>query len=340
MEKQSSSSLKVGLALGSGASRALAHIGVIDAIKKAGIKVDYIAGSSMGALIGASYASGELNKLQRHALSMDWRQFTSYLDFNFPQQGLLEGEKLVQLIEFLVPSRTFEELQIPLGVTATDLTTGKEIDLEKGDLIHAIRASISLPGIFNPFEIDGNYLVDGGLVNPVPVDLVRSMGADFIIAVDLNDDIITRNGREKRFQVLRNSSKSQTNPDQSITDSSLLELASESPWFPPKLEQTYRSFEYSLKQSVNNLFESKDKSQQEWEPNIFDVIANSINIMEYQITRSKLMEDQPDILIQPQLGHLNLFDFDEAERTIKEGYKVTNEQLKKLNRLTTSISDD
>ncbi len=339
MEKHSSSSLKVGLALGSGASRGLAHIGVIEAIEKAGIKVDYIAGSSMGALIGAAYASGELEKLRHHALSMDWRQFTAYLDFNFPQQGLLEGEKLVQLIEFLVSSRTFEELNIPLGVTATDLTTGKEIDLEKGDLIHAIRASISLPGIFNPFEIDGNYLVDGGLVNPVPVDLVRSMGADFIIAVDLNNDIITRNGREKRFQVLKNSRKDRKNRERPITDSSLLERASESPWFPPKLEQTYRSFEYSLKQSVNNLFESNDDEQQ-WEPNIFDIIANSINIMEYQITRSKLMEDQPDILVQPQLGHLNLFDFDEAERTINEGFNVTNDQLEKLNRLTTSVSDD
>jgi NTE family protein len=165
------------------------------------------------------------------------------------------------------------------------------------------------------------------------------MGADFIIAVDLNNDIITRNGREKRFQVLKNSSKNRKNRDRTITDSSLLERASESQWFPPKLEQTYRSFEYSLKQSVNSLFEVSDEEQQ-WEPNIFDVIANSINIMEYQITRSKLMEDQPDILVQPQLGHLNLFDFDEAERTIKEGYKVTNDQLEKLNRLTTSISDD
>jgi len=153
-----------------------------------------------------------------------------------------------------------------------------------------------------------------------------------IIAVDLNNDIVTRNGREKRFQVLRR----RKSRDRTISDSSLLERASESEWFPPKLEETYRSFEYSLKQSVNNLFEKNNHSGGKWEPNIFDVIANSINIMEYQITQSKLLEDRPDVLIQPKLGHLNLFDFDEAESTIKQGYDVTIEQLQKLNRLASS----
>lgn len=331
--QDNSSSLKVGLALGSGASRALAHLGAIQAIEEADITVDYIAGSSMGALIGASYACGEIDKLREHALTMDWRKLTSYLDFNFPQQGLLEGEKLIQLIEFLLPHRTFKELDRPLCVTATNLTTGEEINLKEGNLVHAIRASTSLPGIFNPFEINGTYLVDGGLVNPVPVDVVRRMGADLVIAVDLNNDIITRNGRQERFKVLRR----KKNRDRKITDSSLLERASESPWFPPKLEETYRSVEYSLKESVNNLF-SNDESDEKWEPNIFDVIANSINIMEYHITQSKLVEDQPDVLIQPQLGHLNLFDFDEAESTIEEGYQVTKSQLEKLNRITSATS--
>jgi NTE family protein len=318
-----SSRPKVGLALGSGASRALAHIGVIDAVEEAGIPIDYIAGSSMGALIGAAYASGGLEKLRSEALKMDWRTFTTYLDLNFPQQGLLEGDKLIKLIEFLLPCETFEELHIPLCVTATNLSNGEEIDFEEGDLIEAIRASTSLPGIFNPCKIDGMHLVDGGMINPVPVDVVRNMGADIIIAVDLNNDIITRNGRQKRFKVLSRGKDQKPH----IAKSEESKSEEDQRWMPTTFEQTYRS----LRNSMDNLFTgSENDGEEEWEPNIFDVIANSINIMEYHITQSKLMEDQPDILVQPQLGHLNLFDFEEADNTIEEGYNVARTQIEQF----------
>lgn len=327
---------KVGLALGSGASRALAHIGVIDAVEEAGIEVDYIAGSSMGALIGAAYASGALDELRDQALTMDWRTFTSYMDFNFPQQGLLEGDKLIQLIEFLLPCKTFQDLSIPLCVTATNLSTGEEINFDDGDLIDAIRASISLPGIFNPCKLNGMHLVDGGMINPVPVDVARKMGADLIIAVDLNNDIVTRNGRQRRFQMLNRGKDQDNEPAESSKPASGEEPA----WMPPKFEQTYRSMQQSLRESMDNLFSTDTSEEEDWEPNIFDVIANSINIMEYHITQSKLAEDKPDILIQPKLGHLNLFDFDEVESTIEEGHTVAESQLQKYTHLSSSPSKE
>lgn len=318
---------KLGLALGSGASRGLAHVGVINALEDAGISVDYIAGSSIGALVGATYAAGSINKFHDFLTTVDWKVVASYFDFNFPQKGLLEGRKLLGLIESLMVESDFENLNIPFCAIATNLSTGEEVHLKDGNLIHAVRASMSLPGIFNPFEIGDNYLVDGGLVNPVPVDVVREMGADIVIAVDLNHDLIKRNGRKKKLKTRRR--KRRISVDK---DSRLLTTASNANWFPTKLEQKYRTLEKSVKQSVNRWLEDRENDEMR-EPNIFDVIANSINIMEFKITQSKLLEDQPDILIQPKLGHLNLFDYDEAEATIEEGYQKTTSKLKDLTQL-------
>lgn len=319
---------KLGLALGSGASRGLAHIGVVKALDEAGIKVDYIAGSSIGALVGASYAAGTIEQFHAFLSTVDWKVITSYLDFNFPQKGLIEGNRIINLIRELLPDADIADLDPPFCAIATNLASGEEVKLRSGNLVEAIRASISLPGIFNPFQIDDNYLVDGGLVNPLPTDVVRDMGADVVIAVDLNNDLIARNGRKKKLKARRRKKKKEK----------LLTRASNNNWFPSKLEEKYRILERSVKQSVNRWLEDKE-DEEDREPNIFDVIANSINIMEYQITRSKVLRDRPDILIQPELGHLNLFDYDDAEATIREGYEKTHRQLPTIREMLEPLSE-
>jgi len=181
---------RIGLALGSGSARGLAHLGVIRAIEDAGIEVDFIAGTSMGAFIGAIFASGNLDRLAADLLDFDWKSITSLLDLVFPRSGLIDGQKIAGFVRAHVSSASIEDLSIPFRAVATDLMNGKEVVIGTGDLIEAVRASISVPGILTPVRSDGRILVDGGLVNPVPVSTVRAMGADLVIAVDLNHDIV------------------------------------------------------------------------------------------------------------------------------------------------------
>ena len=168
---------KVGLVLGSGGARGWAHIGVIKAVEEAGIAIDYVVGASMGALVGGVYVSGKLPLLEAVALEFGSRDlFYYFLDVNFPRSGLIEGERIVRLVHKHVVSSNIESLPLPFAAIATDIESGREVVIRDGDLVEAIRASISIPGIFTPVCRDGHVLVDGGLVNPVPVSIARSMG--------------------------------------------------------------------------------------------------------------------------------------------------------------------
>lgn len=180
---------RIGLALGSGSARGWAHIGVIRALEEAGIRADLVCGSSIGALVGAAYAAGVLDKLESWARGMRVRDIVGFFDVGIGS-GLLKGERLISHIRGEIADRPLEELPIPFAATATALATGEEIWLRTGSTLEAVRASISLPGLFAPVAKDGVLLVDGGLVNPVPVSLARAMGADFLIAVDLGADVL------------------------------------------------------------------------------------------------------------------------------------------------------
>jgi NTE family protein len=322
---ESSSTKTLGIALGSGAARGIAHLGVIKALEEADIPIHYIAGSSIGSLIGASYASGGMLQLREFLETVNWKVMASYLDFTFPQRGLLEGQKLSHLIEMLLPVRTFQELEYPFCAVATDLRTGEEVRMMEGDLIEAIRSSLSLPGIFTPHTLNDRYLVDGGLVNPLPVDVVKSMGADVVLAVDLHHHLHKRNQRKKKLKSRRkNGTLQQLRPLVNNAGST------NSPkWIPRPLEERYRTFEDSVRQSVNRWLQDEEM-EEDREPNIFDVIANSINIMEHRITQSKLSTDPPDILIKPDVAHLNLFDYDDSEATIAAGYESTKQHLDQI----------
>jgi NTE family protein len=195
---------KVGLALSGGAARGFAHIGVLDVLQKEGIPIDIVAGTSAGAIIGAVYAScRDSETVKKHALSIDWKKMASLFDLSFRMSGLLKGRKIEKLLaEYIGGDIDFSKLKIPFSCVATDIDTGEEIVITTGSVTEALRATISVPGIFSVAKRGDRYLVDGGLTTPVPVDTVKQMGADFIIAVNVNPRVTDRLGRstEKRIK--------------------------------------------------------------------------------------------------------------------------------------------
>jgi NTE family protein len=181
---------KVGLALGGGAARGLAHIGVLQVLQKEEIPIDMIAGTSAGAAIGAIYAQGkDASTIEKIVMDLDWRRLASLVDLALPRTGFIEGKKITALLRKIIGDDIkFDALKIPLACIATDIVTGEEVIIEEGSVLEAVRASISVPVIFTVAKWKGRYLVDGGLVNPVPVSVLKSMGADFIIAVNVIPD--------------------------------------------------------------------------------------------------------------------------------------------------------
>ena len=185
---------KIGLALGSGAARGLAHIGVLAVLEKEGIPVDMIAGTSTGAAIGALYAQGkDAGQIKELALDLSWKKLAPLVDPSLPKTGFIKGKKIKDLLALFIGGDTkFSDLKIPLACVATDIVTGEEVIIDQGLVLEAIRASISVPAIFTVVKWGGRYLVDGGLVNPVPVSVVKRMGADFVIAVNVMPDVTDR----------------------------------------------------------------------------------------------------------------------------------------------------
>lgn len=301
MSLEKSKPLSVGLALGGGAARGWAHIGVIRALEEAGISIDSVAGTSIGALVGAIYCSGRLKELERIADEFHLKQLLYFVDVVFPRSGLIDGKKIVDFIKELTGSPPVEELSIPFCAIATDLATGREVRITEGDLLDAVRASISIPGIFTPLVTDGRILVDGGLVNPVPVDATRELGADFVVAVDLN----YRTGRIK----LEEAGKKARRP---LRRNRLSRLISERLHIEevPGISQIREWFERTT-------------------PTIFDIVVASISLMEVEITRMRLEETPPELLIRPELSHVNFFEFHRAKEIIAEGYRAALEALGK-----------
>lgn len=197
---------KIGLALGSGGPRGLAHIGVIKVLEESGIAVDFIAGSSIGALIGGLYAaSKDIRQIEELALSMGWRQAFELIDPSF-SQGLVGGDKIEKYIEKHIGVTNFQDLKIPLSVMATDLKSGETVCLDAGPIAPAIRASIAMPLVFKPVELGGRLLTDGGFSVPVPAEIVRSMGADLVLAANLDNDYFgERSGNPGFYRIAESS---------------------------------------------------------------------------------------------------------------------------------------
>ncbi len=308
---------RIGLALGSGSARGLAHLGVIRALEEAGIKVDFVAGTSIGALIGAAYASGRLDSMESTFQKFNWKSMVSFFDVVFPKSGLIDGAKVGELVRAHINSEVIESLPIPFCAVATDIQTGEEVVISKGDIIEAVRASISVPGIFTPVRSNGRLLVDGGLVNPVPVSVARSMGADIVIAVDLNHQIVT---------------------GKNLKPLTVSKVTTEINRLPGPMSRWVGECLLSMRELRQKLLAKDSPASEQFSswvssepiPNIFELLLASVNIMETSITKSRLGIDKPDLIIRPPLGEIRFLEFDRAEEIISIGYDSAREQLKLL----------
>jgi NTE family protein len=255
---------------------------VIRALAENGIIPDVVAGTSIGALVGAAYAARILDNLERWVCSLEWRDTASFFDIRL-RGGLIEGKKLFRFLARHFPYREIEDLPVPFAAVATDLENGREVWLQQGSLLETVRASVALPGLFTPvYRSDGRWLVDGALVNPVPVTLCRALGAAQVIAVDLNTDLLGRRGR----------SADQSHDQVSRGPVSALTRA------------LWSSFWNGIEPRTGTKGQKVNPP-----PSLFDILASSINIMQVHITRSRLAGDPPDLLITPRLNNLALLDF-------------------------------
>jgi len=294
---------KIGLALGGGSARGWAHVGVIKALVEAKIPIHCIAGTSIGSVVGGYYASGSFSELEKMAKEVEWSTFLRYLDVVLPRQGLIEGKKILSFLRKTLKTKTIQHLSIPFCAVAADLITGEEIRIKKGNLADSIRASISIPGILSPVKNSGKWLVDGGVVNPVPVSAARALGADIVIAVDLNHDF-----SQKGLHLVPNEEGGGTKHEGSWVN--------------------------EMKRHARDASESLMLKFKEWtigdNPVIFDSIGWSVNIMQDQITQKNLLTEKPDFLIRPKLGPVRAFDFHLAQPMIEEGYRQTKKILREL----------
>lgn len=280
----------IGLALGGGVARGWSHIGVVKALADIGIEPDIICGTSVGSLVGGCQRTGTLDYLEDWARGLNKVKMLSYLDLSF-SGGLIGGDRLVDEMLEHIGTVEIETLK-PYAAIATDLTTGHEVWIRNGPIHQAMRASFGLPGIFDPVKLNGRWLVDGALTNPIPVTACRAMGAQIVIAVSLMGDWA---GQIEMF-------------DDGVPRVTGMDLADEitvdkaSSWFNP------------ASWMVKKLFERRSAT-----PSLFGTMSGSLGIILDRISRSRLGGDPPDILLTPRIGHMGLFEFDRADEAIRLG---------------------
>jgi len=279
---------KIGLALGSGVARGWAHIGVLRALERRGIKPDIVCGTSIGALIGGVYLGGQLDELEDWARQLNKVRLSWLFDFQLGYGGLIAGRRIMQIFDRELRDRLIEDLPRRFACVTTEFGTGHEVWLQSGNLIDAVRASYALPGLFPPVKIDGRWLLDGALVNPVPVSVCRALGARIVIAVNLNADAF---GEEIVAPEEGNAAAKQT------------------------IGNT--SFGLPGAALVRALF-SRDNDA----PSMFSVMSSSLNIVQDRLTRSRLAGDPPDVTIVPKLGDIGLMQFDRAAESIAAGERA------------------
>ena len=294
---------KIGLALGSGGARGWAHLGVLRALERYGFKPDVLAGTSVGAMVGGTYLAGYGQALEDWARHLSKVRIISYLDFRVRAGGMFGGRHLVQAMEEHMGGLMIEHLDTPFAAIATDLVTGHEVWLRKGDLIEAMRTSFSLPGVFPPVHVNGRWLVDGALVNPVPVSICQALGAQMVIAVNVNADLLGKVGRGDMDVP-------------AIAGFDLLQELDNDKAAGSKLK---------LGAITRRVFRREPST-----PSLFGVMSSSLSIVQDRITRSRLAGEPPDVHIAPRLGHVGLFEFDRADEIIAEGEAAVERALPEL----------
>lgn len=293
---------RLGLALGSGSARGWAHLGVIRRLVDLGLAPDVVAGASVGALVGASFCSGQLEALHGWARSLRQVDVIRLLDTTIARGGMMSGDRLMRRIREVVEDRDIEDLEIPFAAVATRLESGDEVWFRSGSMLHAVRASSGLPGLFTPVLDDGSWLIDGGVVNSVPVSVCRAMGADRVIAVNLN-------------RHLRSYPRA---PRPALTR-------------PTDQETHRRSW------PLDHVLRSAG-AEQPSEPGVFEVIGATISIMQDRIMRSRMVGDPPDLVIDPDVRDLDIWDFHRADEAIAAGEAACDAVADGLKELRTRLS--
>jgi NTE family protein len=287
---------RIGLALGSGSARGWAHIGAIRALEERGVKPDMVCGSSIGALVGAAYASGQLDKLEQWCTSLAWTTVVRLMDLSW-SGGLIRGARLFNLFNTILEDVDIDSLPVPYGAVATELASGREVWLRHGKMLDAVRASCAMPGIFRPAVLNSVLLVDGGLVNPVPVSMCRALGADVVIAIDLSWG---------KLGVYRDRSRDKST-DKNEDGTEGLVAPREVPGWMGKIGRGWLARA------------SKKVEQQVRMPSILEVFTTSLDIVEMRVARSRLSGDPADVLLTPLLPGFRTMDFHRSREAIEEG---------------------
>ncbi|MGY6029725.1 patatin-like phospholipase RssA [Phytobacter sp. AG2a] len=295
-------SIKIGLALGAGSARGWSHIGVINALQRAGIKIDIVAGCSIGSLVGAAYACGKLPELEKWVRSFSYWDVLKLMDVSWRRGGLLRGERVFNHYRQILSESSFTDCQLKFGAVATNLSTGRELWFTEGDLHLAIRASCSMPGLMAPVTHNGYWLVDGAVVNPVPVSLTRALGADIVIAVDLQHDAH-----------LMQQDLLSVNPAENEEDSGEKNTA--------RLQWHER-----LRERISTMTTRRTVVA----PTAMEIMTTSIQVLENRLKRNRMAGDPPDILIQPLCPQISTLDFHRAEAAINAGQLAVEKKIDEL----------
>ena len=298
----------IGLALGGGAARGFAHIGVMRRLEAAGIVPDVVVGTSIGAVVGGCYAARQMDGLEEWARGLTVRGVLSYLDLNLSGSGLIRGSRLGTQLETALADHRIDDLPLRFAAIATEFNTGHEIWLTRGRLAEALRASYALPGIFPPVRIGGRWLVDGALVNPVPVSAARALGARLVIAVNLNSDLFGRG-----TIIADHGSDDSDEPE-------------------PARPNGFGGFFAGQHSLLRQVFGTRGR------PGISTVMVEAFNVMQDRITRARLAGDPPDVLISPRLGGVGWFDFHRAAEAIAIGTEATDKAIDAVTEAITALS--
>jgi NTE family protein len=309
---------KIGLALGGGAARGLAHIGVLEVLQKEGIPIDMVAGTSAGAIVGALYAQGkDSNEIKSLALEFGNRKLAHFVDPYLPKSGFIRGRKIQDLLVSYIGDIRFSDMKIPFACVATDVETGEEVVLDQGSVPEAVRASISIPGVFAVARWKGRYLVDGGVVNPVPVNILKGMGANFVIAVNVIPEV---SEGARRFI---------TEKEDDAKESDIIDKVSN------KVQQLIREErdhleKFDIVQRVTEKVQQSTEDQRDIlrEPNIIRVLVQSLNISMYFLAKASLR--YADIIVSPQVAHIGLDDFHSVEEFIRQGNLAASEVMPEI----------
>ena len=318
---------KIGYALGGGGARGLAHIGVLKVLEEFNIFPDVIVGTSIGAIIGALYAGGyRALDIERIALGLDWKKTLSLADFSLPAGGFIQGKKITALLKSILGDLTFKQLQCTYACATTDIITGDEIILRDGSLIEAVRASISLPGIFKPVSVKGRYLVDGGLLNEVPAGVCRQLGANYVIGVNV---------------IPAPRSICNTNADHLAAACALSDPVQNKESASQEESQDVTTHLVKIEQAISNFVTNhitRRESGEQWAgksrrrtaklkpPTLWEVVRQSLIIAQYHVAIQNIRA--ADLAISPEIEDIGFWQFTRAAEAIAAGERTTRVVLK------------